>query len=439
MNRTLTSSRIGILALLSSIIAPLAAQPPEIRASNDNFGNRISLQGEFQTVGPISTRNASLEPGEPSNHFGKSIWFSWKAPANLRVTLSTTGSSTGQSPVITVFVGDDLANLCPVARGQGGEAFFVAVAEKTYQIALSSPFQGESGGDAMLTLASAPFGSITPVVGQDNPRSRAPANDNFANRQILKHLPLVVVGYSGAASTEVDERLAGPSVPTLRGTIWYTYTAERDEWFHVRFEGFGMPSSAAALYRGDNFGSMQLFDSGYDGSMLKALLKKGDSCHLVVGCTNTDRSALHTFIISANSTEPLTSGILVGPERSLQHAPANDLFRNAQPLNGDKLSVYGYDYEATREAFEPEGSGTGTLWYRWSASQGGKTRLTSPNRVTVYKGNDIARLQSVPLESKSFVAEAGATYHIALGGKPNEPNPGYVSFDLVGPAQPDGR
>src|SRR5688500_13318746 len=77
---------------------------------NDNFATRIALAGtNVTTTG--SNVGATLEPGEldPSFEGGRSVWWSWTAPADGAVTITTAGSNF--DTMLAAYTGDTLGNL----------------------------------------------------------------------------------------------------------------------------------------------------------------------------------------------------------------------------------------------------------------------------------------------------------------------------------------
>ncbi len=118
--------------------------------TNDNFASSTLLNGASVSV---STANflATKEPDEP-NHFGnaggKSLWWSWTAPSNGSVTISTIRSNF--DTLLAVYVGNSFAALALIAADDdsGGNTTslvtFSAVAGVTYQIAVDG-YNGDSG------------------------------------------------------------------------------------------------------------------------------------------------------------------------------------------------------------------------------------------------------------------------------------------------------
>lgn len=88
---------------------------------NDDFESRISLAGYFISLTAIGT-NATKQPGEP-NHAGitggKSLWWSWVAPATGIVRISTAGSSFDSG--LGLYTGGDLGNLTEVASNDDAD------------------------------------------------------------------------------------------------------------------------------------------------------------------------------------------------------------------------------------------------------------------------------------------------------------------------------
>jgi hypothetical protein len=86
-----------------------------INPTNDNFADAIQLTGIAGTVAAINGR-ATREVGEPlhaGNEGGHSVWYSFRAPVNGTLFLSTTNSDF--DTLLDVFTGDNVTNLVPVA------------------------------------------------------------------------------------------------------------------------------------------------------------------------------------------------------------------------------------------------------------------------------------------------------------------------------------
>ena len=136
-----------------SDIAFVVVTSPALPLS-DNFAGRQSTNS-FSGVGGGTNTNATSEAGEP-NHAGKpggkSVWYSWTAPANGVATFSTRGSSF--DTVLAVYLGNALTSLSPVASDDDGGGFFTsetvfqAIAGTNYIIAIDG--LGGASGDVVL-------------------------------------------------------------------------------------------------------------------------------------------------------------------------------------------------------------------------------------------------------------------------------------------------
>jgi len=152
--------------LLLLIGACFVLQPFSAAAAptNDDFDNRTSLGGSSNIVASGSNTEATSEAGEPpiaGNAGGKSLWWSWTAPQNGTVTISTEGSHF--DTILGAYTGNALTNLIEVASGDdslGADPLtsivtFHAENATVYQIAVDG-YRGDFGdiatGTVVLTL-----------------------------------------------------------------------------------------------------------------------------------------------------------------------------------------------------------------------------------------------------------------------------------------------
>lgn len=139
----------------------LAVQPSE-QPANDAFANRIALSGTNIAL-LASNTFASKEPGEP-NHAGgsggRSVWWSWTAPAAYgTVTITTAGSSF--DTLLAVYTGTEVSNLLTVANNNNisstnpaSKVSFNTVPGTQYQIAVDGV--NRASGSICLSLAFLP-------------------------------------------------------------------------------------------------------------------------------------------------------------------------------------------------------------------------------------------------------------------------------------------
>ena len=195
----------GNITLNISLVSPPA---------NDNFANRIVLNGTG-VVATGNNANATKETGEPNhagNVGGRSVWWSWTAPANGTVTNSTIGSAF--DTLLGVYTGAAVNALTLVASdndsggGSTSRAVFPVTGGVTYQIAVDG--SGGASGNITLNL------DFTPAVPP-------PANDNFANRIVLAGATVTTTGTNNGATKEAGE-------PNHNGnpggkSVWWSWTA----------------------------------------------------------------------------------------------------------------------------------------------------------------------------------------------------------------------
>ena len=128
----------GYLGAVGNITVNLL--PP----SNDDFSNAFSIFG-LSGITNCYTIGASKEPGEPahaSDVGGRSVWFTWVAPASGPAEFKTAGSSF--DTLLAIYTGSALNGLTTVAANdndtpaglQTSRLTLAAVAGTTYQIAV---------------------------------------------------------------------------------------------------------------------------------------------------------------------------------------------------------------------------------------------------------------------------------------------------------------
>ena len=145
----------------------------QIAPPNDDFENRdalISTAGSLAGTNLLAGTNvgATKQTGEPDiegNSGGRSVWFTWRAPQNVVVTLTTRGSDF--DTLLGVFTGSSLTELFLVASSDdtlGTEPLtssvtFHAPSGTVYQIVVDG-YRGDLGeiasGNYHLSLAYVP-------------------------------------------------------------------------------------------------------------------------------------------------------------------------------------------------------------------------------------------------------------------------------------------
>lgn len=146
----------------------------ESTAFNDLFSKRTTLFGtsaSSQRVNHLATK----EKGEPTVAGvggGKTLWWTWKAPSNGTVTLTTAGSSF--DTVMGVYTGTSISSLRLVAANDDeneplgvytSQVTFTAVAGKSYQIVVDG-YKGRTGSVSLALTLTVPTTTTTATAAR---------------------------------------------------------------------------------------------------------------------------------------------------------------------------------------------------------------------------------------------------------------------------------
>jgi hypothetical protein len=118
---SISNALAGKVHALGTIIGDVAAISPP---SSDAFATRTILDSapHLKVIGASNT-NATKEPFEPDhggNPGGKSVWWSWRAPASGTAMIDTLGS--GFDTLVAVYTGSSLTSLSLVASNDNAAA-----------------------------------------------------------------------------------------------------------------------------------------------------------------------------------------------------------------------------------------------------------------------------------------------------------------------------
>jgi subtilisin family serine protease len=214
------------------------SQAPAI--TNDNFASRTPINGVNQII-RSSNFGATVEGPEPfhcGNAGGASVWWSWIAPSNVSVILSTAGST--YDTILAVYTGSSLGGLSGVTCNDDhlppfvlvSEVSFNATAGTTYQIAVEGYGNGFVAAVGSLTL------SLVTV----------PSNNSFANRAPMNGAFAQASGYNIGATHQSGE----PDHCDVGGTqsVWWTWTAPHSGNASLTAAGSSY-DTALAVYTGN--------------------------------------------------------------------------------------------------------------------------------------------------------------------------------------------
>ena len=344
----------------------LYSPPIQVSVSlpNDAFANRASLSGSSPSVSE-SNEGAGTEPGEPAHAgqpAGRSLWWTWTAPADAICTLSTDGSSF--DTLLAVYQGETVSSLVRVAASDDHDGLstsrvsFRCKGNKTYQIAVDG-FAGATG-DFRLDLNTSP---IPPP----------PQNDSFERRDTLS-LQVSSSASNSEATGDPNDPLLTPS--QSKQTLWWSWTATHSGTFAI--ETIGTPfDHLVALFEGNRLDSLIPLDFAIGFQCC-------DSARLVFEAIAGEEYSVMVDGINGGRGQ---ASLIINPVV----IPSNDNFSRRTVLAGLPMEVSSSNKDATREKNEviviPE-QASHSVWWEWTAPLSG-------NVVMISEGTDFAHVMAV--------------------------------------------
>jgi hypothetical protein len=239
----------GSVASGTLVLRVTQGTPPQ-PGGNDDFADRFILAGQTNGVLGLNT-NATKEAGEPNhagNDGGRSLWWSWIAPADGPVRFDTIGS--GFETILGVYEGSGVGALTEVAAdersaGNGhSAATFEAVQGVEYQIAVDgfNNGAGAASGRVVLNVHQFPPGALH-------------ANDDFEHASPISD-PFLTVNGSNIGATRQSGEPAHGTAPTGR-SVWWTWTALDDGPVTISTAGSQF-DTILGVYTGDSVNALSL-------------------------------------------------------------------------------------------------------------------------------------------------------------------------------------
>ncbi|OWY62999.1 hypothetical protein B7486_55440, partial [cyanobacterium TDX16] len=342
--------------------------------ANDAFASAQTITGLTGNVAG-TTVGASTQTGEP-NHAssaqsdGRSVWYSYTPTASGQLTVDTC-TGTAYDSIIGVYTGTAFNALNGVANGDdecgsNARATFAVTSGTTYRIAVAG--FGDGSGPFTLTWNLVPAGP-TP-----------PANDDFADAQVLTGASGTVTGSTVGATGEAGEiNHAGNTRPNIR-SVWYAYTPATSGLLNVdSCASTGLETTLGA-YSGSAVDDVEVLASGFyecgNQARMQFAVTAGTTYHIAVARNYGEGP----FTLTWGFVPP----------------PANDAIANAQALTGTGGTISGTTVGATFEATEPTHLAGGSaanrsVWFRHVATVAGRMTLDtcdSPTRnaIGVFRG-----------------------------------------------------
>ncbi|MBL9189989.1 MAG: hypothetical protein JNK23_21095 [Opitutaceae bacterium] len=269
----------------------LTALHSSAASGNDNFAARAALAGSAATA-TGSNIVATRETGEPvhASPGGRSLWWTWTAPDNGTLSLSTAGSTF--DTLLGVYTGAAVNALAPVATNDDGGPEYTSalstpvVRGTAYQIAVD----GFNGANGRVDLA---LGFLA--------AGGRPANDNFAARAAISGSPVSTAVSTAGATKEAGEPNHAGSVGGA--SVWWTWTAPADGAITLSTAGSDF-DTVLAVYTGTTFSGLSLVAADDDGgdnstSRLAVAVRSGITYQIAIdGYNRAAGSALLYFTFS---------------------------------------------------------------------------------------------------------------------------------------------
>ena len=384
---------------------------------NDNFASRQVVSGAAVNVTGTNVE-ATMEAGENDlgGLYGATVWYRWSAPASGWVRVETTGSAI--DTVVRVTTGTTLPSLVLVGYndddpdGVGGTSSltFLAVAGQTYNIALGGyrDAVGPATGAVRLRVATgaAALPAVVPVALSFDPAS---VDVSVADAVLTANYRVQAGTFSGVGYGYLSFVRADGTLAEMTDTDW------RD--WDTRVALSGSPYLTVAIPRGA--------PAGVWGTILELETEAGD--YLRFGEAGSGEAYVLPAVAGVATTLTVTSAVTP--------RPGNDDFAAAEVLSGVAATVGGTNAGATLEAGEDDLNGLygATVWYRWTPPGAGWVKVDTVGSsfdtvIRVSTGGTLAGQTVIgyndqgggigDASSLTFLAEAGVSYRIAVGGWP---------------------
>jgi hypothetical protein len=187
---------------------------------NDHFANSTQLEGDSGVaIGDnIRASKEHTEPNHAGNEGGRSVWWSWTAPSDGAMSLTTINSTF--DTLLAVYTGERLSEINLIAAnddapggGNHSALTFAARADVTYHIAVDG--YGGLSGDIRLEYAFTPANvfSLTLIAGEGG--SVTPDSGEFPANTAIPVTAIPDPGYEFASWDGLQPEALNPNTVTL--------------------------------------------------------------------------------------------------------------------------------------------------------------------------------------------------------------------------------
>lgn len=398
--------------------------------ANDNFAGPITISGTKGTVAG-SNVGASKEANEPygAGSPAASVWYKWVAPASGIMTIDTIGSGNNEAgtpfdTMLSVYTGSSLNALTSITTNDDAPGVVTSLAKWT-AVKSTTYFISVDGSAYDWRELRGSFKLNWNLIS-------APANDLFANAQVITGQSGKLNGTNLGANKETDEPY-GAGSPIA--SVWFKWTAPVSGM--VTFDTAGSGNNQL----GTPLDTLINVFTGSALSNLNSIVNNDDFNGSITGRVRWTAVKNVTYYISVdgsawNNDEAMGNYALAW---TMVPAPANDLFANRIALTGNAGRFNGSNIGANYEPNEPYGAGspTASVWFSWTASVDGPVTFNttgSGNNLTgaafdtmmsVYTGSTLTNLSwetsnddgpAGVTSQVTFDAVASTTYQISIDG-----------------------
>lgn len=345
---------------------------------NDQFADSRTLSGG-SAEDVIDASRASAESGEPSEvaSAGKSLWWTWTAPADAKVTLDTSGST--HDTLLTVYRGDSLSMLQRLfSDDNAGDSYcsklvFYTKAGATYRIQVDS--------------VSAKAGLTKLKLSTEAPPAR-PVNDDFEAAIEMDESGGLYSASNDGATLQAGEPNGGEGMGDK--SLWWRWTPAYDANYIVDLSG--TLAGGLSVYSGASLSTLSLEKASSFNQQASLLLeaKAGVTYYLRVASKSAGGSV---FNFRFWRSYPGVSYY-------------NDNFRDAWDVSGfwSGVAMSGFSMHAlSREQDEADHGGVSaghSMWFTYKPERDDYLSISSLGSdfdtvVAIYKGESLSTLEQV--------------------------------------------
>jgi hypothetical protein len=265
--------------------------------------------------------------------------------------------------------------------------------------------------------------------------AQAPANDNFANAQVLSGYPLSVTNNNQNATTETGE----PAATGYR-TLWYVWTAPSSGQATVTTEGSDSFGLYLTVWMGDSVVDVKSVVSVSPNTFpsVEFPVVAGTVYSICTGSYNSGQYGNIQVNLNMNTTSSLDTLNFIGTATT-----TNDNFASRIVTSTEFGSFIAYNGSATREALEPT-PGYATVWWDYHAPANGALDINNlgdgtwnfGKYISVWSGTAVQNLELLVPEVENAGGDCyipviqGNDYQVCVSSYSGSTGPIVLTFSL---------